>query len=145
MPEVTLSLPVGVQTLSDVEACRLMLEHWSEPQAAKPVALEADTEIWLHQQLQQVGAGALQGQLEALGKSAPLFELEFATEPSDDLKRKLIEWLRHSLHPHILIRVSVNRQLIGGMRLRTGKHMYDLSLANSLRNGEAIAREVLHA
>lgn len=149
MPDIQLTLPLGVHTLAQLEACRLAIEaqadNLADEQSASSLAdFDTETQRWLASLIEQLGAEAAVTKLTDFARSAMVFELELARSPGDELMAAIVQWLRSSLDQNLMIRVHVQRSLIGGFRLRTGKHAYDLSLATALRAHTQQATELLH-
>jgi F0F1-type ATP synthase delta subunit len=55
------------------------------------------------------------------------------------------ELFRHQVSPVVLIRLHARRNLAAGLRVRTGKHVYDLSLATRLQAATGNMQEILYA
>ena len=73
-------------------------------------------------------------QLEDLGKqlaraadSYPTYTLTMAMLPTPSVKEQLVTWIRQNLDASILVRFTVNRNLLGGVVVRTPNHVYDYS------------------
>jgi len=146
VPNQAMQLPLGVHTLAQLEACRLALERLADSTSAKGSSLDdfdADTQRWLAGLSEQLGAEAAARAIDDFARSATVFEIELARTPSDELTTSLVHWLRTTLDANILIRIHVQRSLIGGLRLRTGKHVYDMSLAKALALHTDRATELL--
>lgn len=143
MPDVQLNLPLGVHTLAQVEACRVALESLADTPSQSLEGFDPDTKSWLTGLSQQSGAESAMRALTEFAREATVFDIELARSPGDELVTAIVHWLRATLAPNILIRVHVQRSLIGGLRLRTGKHVYDLSLAQALRSHANRATELL--
>lgn len=144
MPELNVQFPASLQTLSQLEACRVAIEDGGKRASDDLPDMTAEIRDWLTQLVEAQGEEATLKLFTRLADEVPVFELEFADQPSPELLTRIVHWLRESINPLILVRTHVQRSLIGGVRVRTGRHVYDLSLATSLRNGTSRAVELMH-
>ncbi|MBP9827014.1 F0F1 ATP synthase subunit delta [Candidatus Saccharibacteria bacterium] len=82
--------------------------------------------------------------VDELAKKAPIFDIEFATPPSDNAIKKVISWLRSEIHPLLFIRIHTVRGLLGGIKVRTGRHQIDGSLQSQLADSSRLLEEEIH-
>jgi hypothetical protein len=69
-------------------------------------------------------------ELETTIKSAPTVTMSFAVDPSAAFMAKIVDWLRTSIDPMVLVRVGLQPSIAAGCTLRTGSRIYDFSLRN---------------
>lgn len=84
-------------------------------------------------------------ELEAIRDKAPAVHLMMAALPNRDLKRKLTDWFRASIHPYTLLTFATRADIGGGVIVQAGSHVYDYSfrqqiLSNRSRISEIYAR-----
>lgn len=135
------ALPVSVVGLTELEEVRVALESYVDGKVDSIHSLDPRTQAWLEEQLQTYGAGQLIEALERLVTDAPVIELELAVVPTDEWREKLVIWFRHQVSPVVLIRLHARRNLVAGLRVRTGKHVYDMSLATRLQTATGNMQE----
>lgn len=70
--------------------------------------------------------------LEQLRTTAPIVHLTFATLPNHTFAQQLTVWFRNQIHPQTLLRFVMKREIGGGMVLRAGSTIYDLSFRTQL-------------
>lgn len=76
--------------------------------------------------------------LESIRASAPVAHLTLTALPNRTIKRELIEWFRAHIHPHAMITFAIRTDIGGGMLLRAGSRVYDLSFREQLLQHKAI-------
>lgn len=74
---------------------------------------------------------SLLGELRAIFDAAPSFHVSFAVEPPKKQLQRVVEWLRQSIHPQVLINTSIIPSITAGCILRTPNKVFDLSLRKS--------------
>jgi hypothetical protein len=65
--------------------------------------------------------------LENFRASAPVVHVTLAAMPGPGLKKQLAEWMRKNLYHNLLVSFGYNREIVGGMVVRTASHIYDFS------------------
>jgi G3E family GTPase len=81
--------------------------------------------------------------LRHLKSTAPTIHLTFAAVPDKQSLRRIVAWLRNSVHAHAVILVGLQPSLIGGVYIRTTNHVHDLSLRAQLAgHRDLIIKEV---
>ena len=60
-------------------------------------------------------------------KKAPLVHLTLAGMPGPAQRAQIMAWFRDNVNPHVLLTFAANRTILGGMVVRAGSHIYDLS------------------
>lgn len=76
--------------------------------------------------------------LTLLIEKAPVLHMSFASEPSAKSLNELITWLRHNIHPQIVVSVGLQPSIAAGCILRTPNRQFDFSLRKSLDNQTAV-------
>jgi hypothetical protein len=64
---------------------------------------------------------------------APSVHVTFAVDPSPEIIRELIGWVRQNLHPVALVSIGLQPGIIGGCVVRTPDHIYDFTLRNRFK------------
>lgn len=67
-------------------------------------------------------------ELDNLHHNAPTIHISFAHDPSSAFLSRLITWLRHEIHPRLLLQVGVQPTLAAGCIVRTASKYFDFSL-----------------
>lgn len=75
---------------------------------------------------------ALLTELEKTLKTAPAVTISFAVDPSALFMAKIVDWLRNSVHPQVLVRIGLRPNIAAGCILRTSSKLYDFSLRQKL-------------
>jgi hypothetical protein len=88
---------------------------------------------------------ALIKQLRLLKDKAPMIHMTFAAQADGESLKKLVAWLRESIHPQAIIEVGLQPALIGGVYVRTPNHVHDLSLRGKLKSGHELLVNELEA
>lgn len=139
------ALPVSLVGLTQLEDVRVALERSVDGKTEGVSSLDPHTQAWLADQLKLVRPEQLIQALEQLAADAPVIDIEIAAVPSDEWRERLVAWFRNQVSPIVLIRIHTRRTLLAGMRVRTGKHEYDMSLATRLHSATGKMQEILHA
>ena len=63
---------------------------------------------------------------------APRVSLTLAAPPGDGMKQRLVQWLRQEIHPRALVTFQFNSTLLGGLVVRIGSRIFDLSLRQQI-------------
>lgn len=74
----------------------------------------------------------LEKALESFRRDAQVVHITLVAMPGPGLKKQLAEWMRKNLYHSLLVSFSFNREIVGGMVLRTNSHIYDYSWRASL-------------
>lgn len=77
-------------------------------------------------------------------KSAPTVTMSFAVDPSTAFMAKVVDWLRSSIHPLILVRVGLQPSIAAGCTLRTTSKIYDFSLRSKFTAQRPMLIKRLH-
>lgn len=70
----------------------------------------------------------LTNQLQFVRRTAPVVQISFASEPSKQALRALVNWFRENGHPNTLISVGIQPNIAGGCVVRTATKEFDFSL-----------------
>lgn len=84
-------------------------------------------------------------ELEKIKRTSRTITITLAAPASGDIKQSLVSWCRKNLHDGILVNFSFNSNLLGGLIVRMGSHIYDWSWRRQLLEStpkftEALAR-----
>lgn len=88
----------------------------------------------------------LEDLIDALGhyKSQALtLTITLAAPAPSSLKQTLVGWCREHIAPNILVNFQFNSTLLGGMVIRYGSRIFDLSFRRQIMDGRAKFPEVL--
>lgn len=140
-----LELPAYIVGVSDV--AHLLRELTQVDEASRQAALRAGVSgsriprmSHVSPQLEEVahrfdcsletkeGRQSLAKALEELRTVAPRIHVSFASEPPFTHLKRLVEWLRTSVHPQVLVQTSSDPSLVAGCVIRLPNRVLDLSL-----------------
>lgn len=93
--------------------------------------------------LTQASIDGLIKALDSHKKAAPSITITLAAIPSGELKAKLVGWIRKELAPDMLVNFRLNRNILGGMVVAYGSHIFDWSFKRKLLDSPVTFREVL--
>lgn len=82
-------------------------------------------------------------QLEARKAKAPVITITLAAPASNDIKRSLTAWCRANITPDVLVNFAFNRDILGGMVVRSGSQLFDWSFRRQILDGRDHFPEVL--
>ncbi|HSX48330.1 MAG TPA: F0F1 ATP synthase subunit delta [Candidatus Nanoarchaeia archaeon] len=74
----------------------------------------------------------------------PVVHLTFAVPPTVGIKADMVKWFRKEISPDILVRFSINRNIIGGLVVRTTGRIYDFSFRKQFLAHQNLIPEILH-
>ena len=83
--------------------------------------------------------------LRQLKNDAPVIHATFAVNAGHDELAKIVDWLRQSVHPQVVMTIGLQPDLIGGVSLRTTNKVFDLSIRSQLASGRQIIVKELEA
>lgn len=140
--EKIIKLPVQVASLIDVgrlireleaiDSALLQLSlRKSGHQARMPKTSQLMNQIIEHNKLNllhKTDRQRLQQFLQAIKERAPLLHISFSADPSTVFLEKLMAWLRHEIHPQVLLTVGLQPTIGAGCMVRSTNHYFDLSL-----------------
>lgn len=70
--------------------------------------------------------------LTTVKKQAPLLHISFSADPAPAFIEKLMAWLRHEIHPILLLTIGLQPNLGAGCIVRSTNKYFDLSLRKDL-------------
>ncbi|HEY6736941.1 MAG TPA: hypothetical protein VI322_04470 [Candidatus Saccharimonadia bacterium] len=98
--------------------------------------------IYLQGQVATVAAlEALLGELKAV--SLPEVHITLAALPNHAQREALVAWFRANITPHILITFVADRNLGGGVVVRTPNHVFDFTWKQQLLAGRSHIAEIV--
>ncbi len=81
--------------------------------------------------------------VRVLKDKAPTVHMTFAVEADPESLQTLVAWLRANAHPHTLLSVGLQPNLVGGVYLRTPNHVHDYSMRALFANSrDVLAKEI---
>lgn len=141
----SINLPLSIVGLTQLEEARVALERSLDGASEQLQSLDARTQDWLAHLVQASGGEAALQALEVCATTAPVYDIELAVVPTDELREVITAWVRTQISPTILIRIHIRRNILAGLKLRSGKREYDRSLASRLAVADRKMQEILHA
>lgn len=78
------------------------------------------------------GLDQLISALEHLVRYAPQISITLAAPPTNSVKKLLVAWCRDNITPSILVKFEYRSNLLGGMVVRCGSHIYDWSFRRQI-------------
>lgn len=79
---------------------------------------------------------ALDLKLKEIYEKAPKLHISFASEPSARPFEQILIWLRHNIHPHVLVTVGLQPAIAAGCMVRSANRVFDFSLRAELERQE---------
>lgn len=70
--------------------------------------------------------------LEKYNNNAPTMTIILAAPATNDIKKNLVEWCRKNLAKDMLINFSFNSNILGGIIVRIGSHIFDWSFRRQI-------------
>lgn len=71
--------------------------------------------------------------LNDIKESAPVINISFGSEASDEVIQKIAAWFRQQVHPHCLIAVGLDPSIGIGAVVRTTNKVFDFSLKHQFQ------------
>lgn len=81
--------------------------------------------------------------LDSHRRTAPAITITLAAAPTNDVKTKLVAWVRRELSSDTLVNFRVNRGILGGVVVAKGSHIFDWSFKRKIVQSNASFSEVL--
>lgn len=81
--------------------------------------------------------------LEQYVSNSPSMTITLAALPTSSLKTALVNWCRTNVAPDILVSFRFNSNLLGGMVVQYGSHIFDWSFKRKILSNRGIFPEVL--
>lgn len=155
-----LSLPESLYSPEQLEACQMELEQYigyrhgeqtKQQLKAKsksvPMALSPELADLLGGE--ETAAGISIPELEKWQQQlkdwlqSPVVHLTFAVLPTPGIKRDMVKWFRGQISPHTLLNFSVNRNIVGGLVVRTPGRIYDFSFRHQFLQHQGLITEIM--
>lgn len=95
------------------------------------------------QQISQHSLDMLSQTLEEYATNSPTMTITLAALPTSSLKKILVNWCRKNIAPDILVSFKFNSNLLGGMVVQYGSHVFDWSFKRKIIENRKIFPEVL--
>ena len=108
--------------------------HQSAPdQPELTPATKAVLHDWaLKNPINRTSIDELISQLENYVNHARVMTITLSAPPTGGVKKQLTLWCRDNISPGILVRFEFNQNLLGGMVVRYGSHIYDWSFRRQI-------------
>ncbi len=87
----------------------------------------------------------LVAELDKLSASAKIITITLAAPATGSLKQTLVDWCRSHLAENILVSFQFNANLLGGMVVRSGSHIFDWSFRRQILDNRGKFPEVLRS
>jgi hypothetical protein len=157
-----LQLPNSVSSQQDLTALTLEVHNfaaWSSsstiknrvsaksPASEPPVLSPAAKELlgaWGNDKLLSTESlNELSEALKEYAESAPTMTITLAAPPTGDIKQMLVDWCRKNIDPAMLVAFEFNGNLLGGIVVRKGSHIFDWSFRRQILDQRAKFPEAL--
>jgi hypothetical protein len=76
--------------------------------------------------------------LRKLKDHAPVVHMTFAVDADQEALQQLVAYMRRELHPHTLVSVGLQPNLVAGVYMRTPNHVHDFSVKTLLTQKRSI-------
>ncbi|HXR49555.1 MAG TPA: hypothetical protein VN778_00820 [Verrucomicrobiae bacterium] len=93
--------------------------------------------------LQQTDRQILQEFLAMIDKQAPVIHISFSADPPVAFLEKLMAWLRHEIHPLLLVRIGLQPTIGAGCVVRTINQQFDFSLKKDFSTKRDLLKQAL--
>ncbi len=142
-----LKLPDSVGSKRDIIRMQRMIETYLDGALQQRVALEKANvmrqetmlpkevdELMQFNQLEvnEQNLKTVYDQLSTIKEKAKTVRVSFASEPSEEVFRKIVGWFRREIDSAVLIQIGVQPSIAGGVVVHTGPNRYDFSLRSQL-------------
>lgn len=82
-------------------------------------------------------------QLRLLKDSVPVIHMTFAVPADRDSLSQVVQWLRTSIHPQVVVSVGLQPALVAGVYMRTPNRVHDFSLRAALNGShDALVKQL---
>jgi len=81
--------------------------------------------------------------LEDFAKNPHSMTITLAAAPTSSLKTALVNWCRENIAPSVLVSFKINSNLLGGMVVQHGSHIFDWSFKRKILENRKNFAEVL--
>lgn len=155
-------LPPSLYSPEQLEACQMELEQyvgWRRRQdtrqkvgvsgkPSEPFIFSPELEDLLggKDQAAQIAIAELESWQSQITEwlKKPVVQLTFAVPPTAAIKSDMVKWFRKEISPEALVRFGVNRNIIGGLVVRTPGRIYDFSFRKQFLSHQGLIPEILH-
>ncbi len=159
MQETAISLPVSIVSPTDIARLTREIEaidNYFREQAIRNAGVPTDTMPSLSKLMDQLAADnqlnllnetdrvKILELLQKLHKSAPVMHISFSVDPPGTYVQKIVEWLRHNIHQHVLVTVGLQPNIGAGCVVRTTNRLFDFSLREYFSQKRDFFIEKLH-
>ncbi len=83
--------------------------------------------------------------LQAYASHPVRIHISFAAEPSPHFSSRIVTWLRHNIHPRMILEIGLQPSLVVGCVVRTDTKVLDMSLHKRFRDHRHIITDKLAA
>jgi len=118
-------------------------KHPSESPTLSPSALEILRSHEANKALDQSSLESIIDTLEKYKKTSPSITVTLAAPPTGTVKNTLVAWCRKNIAPDVLVAFQFNATLLGGIVVRYGSHIFDLSFRRQILAARERFPEVL--
>lgn len=118
------------------------------PQAAQPTISEQFAAFLTQNKLPfdtSQARSALVQQMRLMKDKVPVIHMTFAVQADPVSLQQIVQWLRTSVHPQVVISVGLQPSLVAGVYMRTPNHVRDLSLRTLLTGQHEVLVKELEA
>lgn len=155
-------LPDSIYSPEQLEACQMELEQYlgwrrrqetrkkvgASAKAPEPFVLSPEMGDLLgnSDDAAKLSMAELEDWQTQLGEwlKKPVVHLTFAVPPTVGIKADMVKWFRKEISPDLLVRFGINRNIIGGLVVRTTGHIYDFSFRKQFLQHQNLIPEILH-
>jgi F0F1-type ATP synthase delta subunit len=156
-----LKLPDSVASQQDVEALLIEIKNYSNWFLHEQIKIESNIKHvskspelssgakTLFQEIfskKSIGKDSLDSLIDTLNKycdDAPIMTITLAAPVTNSVKETLVAWCRNNLAKNTLINFQFNTNLLGGMVVRFGSHIFDWSFRRQILENKHSFTKVL--
>lgn len=149
-----LQLPDNVATGQDVQALvlevrtyakwysqyaikkRLRLKSARQEPDVSAAAKELIRDWAMQKPLSTASLDELVTALNSFESTAPQITITLAAPPTAGVKKTLVGWCRNKIAPNILVNFQFNAELLGGLVVRSGSHIFDWSFRRQILSAQ---------
>lgn len=82
--------------------------------------------------------------MKHLREVAPVVNVSFGSEASEELTQKITAWFRKEIHPYCLVVVGLEPNIGVGSLVRTSNKVFDFSLKTKIRNSTDLFEQAMN-
>jgi len=110
-----------------------------------PTAASLISDVAHNKQASSQDIEQLLAKLRLLAEKAIIVTITLAAIPSPGIKKTLTAWCRDNISDIALINFNFNREILGGMVIKTNNHIYDWSIRRQLiANKDKLTQALSH-